>query len=283
MADTKLGVRTLPVILGEARARTVGAWLMILFYPLTALIVLVGLVGPWVLLIALGIPRLLSVLKVFDQPKPAGPPPGYPEHGWPLWFVGVRVHPHAPGRRPVHARPGPQRAGADPAALAVGARAQAGRGGRWARYSRKSSLVTTPAGRSPRTATSAGGAARQQRERLVERRRGLDQRERRIHDLADRPLDDGRVAVRPLEQALLADRADDAHDRVALGVLGDRQLADPVDLEHGDRVADPLGRPGDDDGRAGPGRGGGRRAAPRRGSTAPVVASRPLARIHSSL
>ena len=87
-ADTKLGVRTLPVILGEARARTVGAWLMILFYPLTAVIVLVGLVGPWVLLIALGIPRLLSVLKVFDRPKPDGPPPGYPERGWPLWFVG---------------------------------------------------------------------------------------------------------------------------------------------------------------------------------------------------
>ncbi|MGZ8437863.1 MAG: prenyltransferase, partial [Candidatus Limnocylindrales bacterium] len=73
-ADTKLGVRTLPVILGEARARMVGAWLMILFYPLTALLVLVGLVGPWVLLVALGIPRLLSVLKVFDRPKPAGPP-----------------------------------------------------------------------------------------------------------------------------------------------------------------------------------------------------------------
>ena len=86
-ADTKLGVRTLPVILGEARARTVGAWLMILFYPLTVLLVLAGLVGPWVLLVVLGIPRLLSVLKVFDQPKPVAPPPGYPERGWPLWFV----------------------------------------------------------------------------------------------------------------------------------------------------------------------------------------------------
>ena len=87
-ADTKLGVRTLPVILGEARARTVGRWLMISFYPLTLLAVAVGLVGPWVLLVVLGIPRLVSVLKVFAQPKPAGPPPGYPERGWPLWFVG---------------------------------------------------------------------------------------------------------------------------------------------------------------------------------------------------
>ena len=61
---------------------------MISFYPLTLLLVIVGLVGPWVLLVVLGIPRLLDVLKVFAKPKPAGPPPGYPERGWPLWFVG---------------------------------------------------------------------------------------------------------------------------------------------------------------------------------------------------
>jgi 1,4-dihydroxy-2-naphthoate octaprenyltransferase len=87
-ADTKLGVRTLPVILGEARARVVGQWLMILFYPLTLLAAVAGLIGPWVLIVALAIPRLLGVLTVFRQPKPAEPPPGYPERGWPLWFVG---------------------------------------------------------------------------------------------------------------------------------------------------------------------------------------------------
>ena len=86
--DTNLGIRTLPVILGEARARVVGQWLMIFFYPLVVLAVLVGWVGPWVLLIVLAIPRLLSVMKVFGQPKPSAPPPGYPERGWPLWFVG---------------------------------------------------------------------------------------------------------------------------------------------------------------------------------------------------
>ncbi|MGH2407949.1 MAG: prenyltransferase [Candidatus Limnocylindrales bacterium] len=86
--DTNLGIRTLPVILGEARARMAGRWLMILFYPLVLLTVLVGWVGPWVLLIALAIPRLLSVLNVFRQPKPLAPPPGYPQRGWPLWFVG---------------------------------------------------------------------------------------------------------------------------------------------------------------------------------------------------
>jgi 1,4-dihydroxy-2-naphthoate octaprenyltransferase len=87
-ADTKLGVRTLPVILGEARARAVGQWLMILFYPLTLLAAVAGLIGPWVLIVGLAIPRLLGVLNVFRQPKPSGPPPGYPERGWPLWFVG---------------------------------------------------------------------------------------------------------------------------------------------------------------------------------------------------
>ena len=41
-----------------------------------------------VLLVVLGLPRLLTVLRIYDEPKPAGPPPGYPERGWPLWFVG---------------------------------------------------------------------------------------------------------------------------------------------------------------------------------------------------
>ena len=86
--DASLGIRTLPVILGEARARSVGRWLMILFYPLVLLAVVAGMVGPWVLVIVLAIPRLMSVLKVFRQPKPDAPPPGYPERGWPLWFVG---------------------------------------------------------------------------------------------------------------------------------------------------------------------------------------------------
>jgi 1,4-dihydroxy-2-naphthoate octaprenyltransferase len=86
-ADTALGVRTMPVILGEARARTVGQWMMIAFYPLTILFAAVGLIGPWVLLIVLALPRLAAVLRVFRQPKPDGPPPGR-ELGWPLWFVG---------------------------------------------------------------------------------------------------------------------------------------------------------------------------------------------------
>ena len=64
----------------------VGRWLMIAFYPLTILSALVGLIGPWVFIVVLGIPRLLAVLQTFRAPEPAAPPPDYPT--WPLWFVG---------------------------------------------------------------------------------------------------------------------------------------------------------------------------------------------------
>jgi len=86
--DTALGIRTLPVILGEHLARRTGQALMILFYPLVLLAVLAGWVGPWVLLAVLAIPTLWRVLKVYNEPKPAEPPSWYPARGWPLWFVG---------------------------------------------------------------------------------------------------------------------------------------------------------------------------------------------------
>jgi 1,4-dihydroxy-2-naphthoate octaprenyltransferase len=85
--DTNLGIRTVPVILGEHLARRTNQALMILFYPLVLLAVLAGWTGPWVLLVVLAIPNLISVLKVYNQPKPGEPPPWYPPHGWPLWFV----------------------------------------------------------------------------------------------------------------------------------------------------------------------------------------------------
>jgi 1,4-dihydroxy-2-naphthoate octaprenyltransferase len=86
--DTALGIRTLPVILGEPLARRTGQLLMIAFYPLLAGAVLAGWVGPWVLLAALAIPELIRALRFFNKPKPAAPPPWYPARGWPLWFVG---------------------------------------------------------------------------------------------------------------------------------------------------------------------------------------------------
>jgi 1,4-dihydroxy-2-naphthoate octaprenyltransferase len=86
-ADRGKGVRTMPVLLGEARARRVAQVLMIAYYPIIVGAVLVGWIGPWLLLSLLGIPRLVQSLKVFDEPKPVTPPHAYV--GWPLWFVGA--------------------------------------------------------------------------------------------------------------------------------------------------------------------------------------------------
>jgi 1,4-dihydroxy-2-naphthoate octaprenyltransferase len=81
------GIRTLPVILGEARARIAAQGLMIAFYPIVLFAAAVGFIGPWVALVVLAIPRLIQVLRVFGQPKPEVPPHAYV--GWPLWFVGA--------------------------------------------------------------------------------------------------------------------------------------------------------------------------------------------------
>ena len=86
-ADTAKGIHTLPVILGEARARLVAQGLMVAFYPIVIGAALVGFIGPWVALVLLGIPRLVQVLRVFAEPRPEVPPHSYV--GWPLWFVGA--------------------------------------------------------------------------------------------------------------------------------------------------------------------------------------------------
>jgi 1,4-dihydroxy-2-naphthoate octaprenyltransferase len=85
-ADRKKGVRTMPVILGERRARLVAQVLMVTFYPIVIGSALVGWIGPWVILVVLGLPRLVSVLRVYSKPRPDSPPHSY--IGWPLWFVG---------------------------------------------------------------------------------------------------------------------------------------------------------------------------------------------------
>jgi 1,4-dihydroxy-2-naphthoate polyprenyltransferase len=86
-ADAAKGIRTLPVILGERRARLTAQVLMIAFYPIVIGAALIGFVGPWVVLVLLGVPRLVQVLRIFSRPRPESPPNSYV--GWPLWFVGA--------------------------------------------------------------------------------------------------------------------------------------------------------------------------------------------------
>ncbi len=85
--DEPTGTRTLPVLLGEARARTATLGLLVAFYVMTGLAVAVGAL-PWpTLLVAGGLPLLRKVAGALRQPRPAEPPPGFPV--WPLWFAAI--------------------------------------------------------------------------------------------------------------------------------------------------------------------------------------------------
>jgi 1,4-dihydroxy-2-naphthoate octaprenyltransferase len=85
--DVPLGIRTLPVILGERRARAMTLGLMAGFYVLVAVAVLLGAM-PWpALLVVLALPRLAKVWPRYRRPPPAEPPTGFPV--WPLWYAAL--------------------------------------------------------------------------------------------------------------------------------------------------------------------------------------------------
>ncbi len=82
--DRQEGNWTLPVLLGETRARRLTQALMVGSHLLTVAVALWQ--GLWGMLLALAaLPTLRRVLPAFDHPKPPDPP--RPILGWPLWFV----------------------------------------------------------------------------------------------------------------------------------------------------------------------------------------------------
>jgi len=87
--DREKGIHTLPVIIGERPAKLLTMGMMVAFYPILLGLVLAGLLGPWVLVVVLALPRLAFVLGIFRKPRPEAPPPDYPI--WPLWFVGAAM------------------------------------------------------------------------------------------------------------------------------------------------------------------------------------------------
>ncbi|NMI00026.1 prenyltransferase [Pseudonocardia sp. K10HN5] len=85
--DAPLGIRTLPVMLGEQRARAVTLGLMAGFYPLVGLAVLLAAM-PWpALVVVAAVPRLVTVWPYFRRPPPREPPKDFPV--WPLWYAAL--------------------------------------------------------------------------------------------------------------------------------------------------------------------------------------------------
>ncbi len=85
--DAPDGTHTLPVILGEAKARALTQGMMISFYVFVVLLVGTGTLPIAALIVLLALPKLATVWKPFSQPKPAVPPEHFPI--WPLWFAAL--------------------------------------------------------------------------------------------------------------------------------------------------------------------------------------------------
>lgn len=83
--DEREGVRTFPVVVGEAIARRVTQWLMLGFYVAVGAAIVLGAL-PWPAILVAGAgPVLGRCSRALRRPKPAAPPPGFPI--WPLWYA----------------------------------------------------------------------------------------------------------------------------------------------------------------------------------------------------
>jgi 1,4-dihydroxy-2-naphthoate octaprenyltransferase len=85
--DISQSQHTLPVLLGESRARVLNRASVVLMYVVTAVAIAVGALSPFVLVVVLALPRAVRALRVMSAPAPASPPEGY--LGWPLWYHRV--------------------------------------------------------------------------------------------------------------------------------------------------------------------------------------------------
>lgn len=88
--DKAKGINTVPVILGERASLWLNMAMMAGFYLVVVILVFTGTLGLWLLLVALALPRLVRVLKIYREPKPTEPPEDYPV--WPLWYVSAAFY-----------------------------------------------------------------------------------------------------------------------------------------------------------------------------------------------
>lgn len=84
--DTKLGVKRVPVILGEDTTKTVLKALIIIAYVSVIGLVITRFLPIWSLITLLALPRANVLFNTLSQPKPKEPPPG--AIMWPIWYLG---------------------------------------------------------------------------------------------------------------------------------------------------------------------------------------------------
>lgn len=85
--DAAKGIRTLPVILGEARSRLAVIIMLLTQFVLLVVLVVTGALGPVVLVTLLALREFRQVYKTFRQPRPTDCPDDFPKDAWPLYLV----------------------------------------------------------------------------------------------------------------------------------------------------------------------------------------------------
>jgi 1,4-dihydroxy-2-naphthoate octaprenyltransferase len=87
--DIEKGIRTLPVLIGEAAARYLVIGFLLAPYALITFLIVTRYFTPALAVVLLALPALIRELPAFFSPKPGMRPKGFPEGegGWPLYFA----------------------------------------------------------------------------------------------------------------------------------------------------------------------------------------------------
>jgi 1,4-dihydroxy-2-naphthoate octaprenyltransferase len=87
--DKAKKIHTLPVIIGEKRARIFMIGMMVLPYLIVLILVVIKYFTPIMLLVVMAIPTFTKLYPQFIKPRPEQKPEGFPEGqgGWPLYFA----------------------------------------------------------------------------------------------------------------------------------------------------------------------------------------------------
>ena len=88
--DARVGVHSLPVILGHQHAITLLKATFMIFYLLIFVLAFQQVMGPWILVTVLAGGRLRTVWQVLSLPKPKEKPENWPV--WPLWYVAWSMY-----------------------------------------------------------------------------------------------------------------------------------------------------------------------------------------------
>ena len=82
--DSRRNIQTLPVLIGEPRARALNIAAIVAMYGIVAILIGLGRLTPFAAVIVLAAPRAVQAIKLMSHSRPVTPPDGYV--GWPLWY-----------------------------------------------------------------------------------------------------------------------------------------------------------------------------------------------------